>query len=615
MRTLLSVTMLVAAFWVGDAYAQMSSGLKSLYQATDAASAVKLQSKEQAPVIGISVACDSEGHSRLSEYYVDAVIIAGGTPYLIPATTNLATLKAIAEGLDGLILSGGADVTPALYSEGVLNETIYTDSIRDTYEFSLIKFAANRNVPILGICRGGQLINVAFGGTLYQDLPSQRKSDVEHRQKASSTEITHKVGLVKGTQFAEIMKNVDSLSVNTLNHQAIKDVAPTFRVTAISPDGVIEGIEAFPNRNIFAVQWHPEALFAGGDKESLEIFKFLVKKAKTFRYAHTLHDRILSLDTHSDTPMIFSRRQGFDVGNRDSALVDLPKMKEGRLDAIFMAAFLRQGDRDDASLLAAVQRTNDIIKEIYSQVERNADYSGIASTEEDLIRLKAEGKKSIFIGIENGYAIGKDLTNLKKFRNLGVTYMTLCHSRNNDICDSSSDRDGMEWNGLSPFGEQVIAEMNRLGMLIDLSHAHEKTFWDVIKISKHPVVATHSSVRAIRDHDRNLTDEQLKGLAANGGVVQVCPLGSYISDDRHTASISQLLDHIDHIVRVAGIDHVGIGSDFDGGGKLIGLDAANDLINVTTGLIERGYTDEEIEKIWGGNFLRVMNIAQNDSKK
>ena len=554
MRTLLSVAMLVAAFLVGDAYAQMSSGLKSLYQATDAASAVKLQSKEQAPVIGISVARNSDGYSKLSEYYVDAVISAGGTPYLIPSTTNLAALKAIAEGLDGLILTGGADVTPALYKKEVLNETVYTDSIRDTYEFSLIKFAANRNVPILGICRGGQLINVAFGGTLYQDLPSRKK-------------------------------------------------------------GIIEGVEAFPNRNIFTAQWHPETLLADCDKDALKIFKFLVKKAKTFRYAHALHDRILSLDTHSDTPMIFSRREGFDIGNRDSALVDLPKMGEGRLDAVFMAAYLRQGDRDNASSLAAVQRINDIIKEIYSQVERNSDHSGIASTEEDLIRLKAEGKKSIFIGIENGYAIGKDLTNLEKFRNLGVTYMTLCHSRNNDICDSSSDKDGMEWNGLSPFGEQVIAEMNRLGMLVDLSHAHEKTFWDVIKISKHPIVATHSSVRAIRDHDRNLTDEQLKGLATNGGVVQVCPLGSYISYDRQTASLSQFLDHIDHIVRVAGIDHVGIGSDFDGGGRLIGLEAANDLINITTGLIERGYTDEEIEKIWGGNFLRVMNIAQSDSKK
>jgi microsomal dipeptidase-like Zn-dependent dipeptidase len=192
---------------------------------------------------------------------------------------------------------------------------------------------------------------------------------------------------------------------------------------------------------------------------------------------------------------------------------------------------------------------------------------------------------------------------------MGATYMTLCHSYDNDICDTSTNTK-KEWDGLSPFGEEVVREMNRLGIMVDLSHAGESTFWDVMKLSTVPVICSHSSARALCNHDRNLTDEQLVALAKNGGVTQVCLLDMYINNDRKSASLVDAIEHIDHIVKVAGIDHVGIGSDFDGGGGIIGLEADNDLLQITVKLLEKGYSEEDIAKIWAGNFLRVMKAVQ-----
>jgi microsomal dipeptidase-like Zn-dependent dipeptidase len=251
-----------------------------------------------------------------------------------------------------------------------------------------------------------------------------------------------------------------------------------------------------------------------------------------------------------------------------------------------------------------------LIEDIHQQVEQNADLCGLAITPADFARLKKEGKKTVFIGIENGYAIGKDIANLEKFKRMGVTYMTLCHSYDNDICDTSTNTK-KEWDGLSPFGEEVVREMNRLGLMIDLSHAGESTFADVMSLTTFPVICSHSSARALCDHDRNLTDEQLRVLAKNGGVAQVCLLDAYIHSDHRSASVVHAVEHIDHIAKVAGIDHVGIGSDFDGGGRLIGCEAHNDLIQITVKLLEKGYSEEDISKIWGGNFLRVMDAVQS----
>ena len=289
-------------------------------------------------------------------------------------------------------------------------------------------------------------------------------------------------------------------------------------------------------------------------------------------------------------------------------------MNEGKLDAQFLAVFIGQKERDKASSEAAVEKTFSLINFIYDEVDKYKEYCGIAITEKDAIRLKAEGKKAFFIGIENGYGIGKDIKNIKKYKDLGVNYITLCHSYDNDICNSSTRTDDAS-KGLTAFGRKVVKEMNDLGVMIDISHASEGTFWDVIKLSKKPIFASHSSARSLCDHDRNLTDEQLVALAKNGGVAQLCLLDAYINKERDKASVCDAANHLDHMIKVAGIDHVGIGSDFDGGGGLIGCDADNELINITIKMIEKGYTEDDLSKIWGGNFFRAMNEVQQTGSK
>lgn len=356
------------------------------------------------------------------------------------------------------------------------------------------------------------------------------------------------------------------------------------------------------------VQWHPEALTYGGDTTMLKIFHHLIGKAETFHQAKEMHKHFLSVDTHTDTPFWF-KRAGFSIADRERNRVNIPKMQEGKLDGVFLAAFIGQGKRDEASLQEAVQKVTGLIEGIRKQAELNKDLCGIAVTNQDFIRLKNEGKKAFFIGIENGYGIGKDLANIAKFKAMGVNYITLCHSYDNDICDSSTHTK-KEWDGLSPFGEEVVKEMNRQGIMVDMSHASEKAFWDVIKLSKAPIICSHSSSMAMCKHDRNLTDEQLKALAQNGGVAQVCLLDRYINEDYKNASLTDAIEHIDHMVKVAGIDHVGIGSDFDGGGGIIGCESDNDFIQITVKLIEKGYTEEDIAKIWGGNLMRVLDEVQ-----
>ncbi|MDR1556679.1 MAG: gamma-glutamyl-gamma-aminobutyrate hydrolase family protein [Tannerellaceae bacterium] len=560
------------------------------------------------PVIGLSVSRTESG-AALSAYYTQAVIKAGGAPVLIPFTTDVSILRGITAHLDGLIITGGKDVNPLWYKEEPIRQLEEVDPLRDEYELKLIKLATDRNIPLLGICRGEQLINVAFGGTLYQDIPSQRTgvNSVKHVQKMPGEYASHFVSVAADSQLGAII-GAGKLGVNTFHHQAVKDVAPGFRAVAYSTDSVVEAIEAWPERPVSGVQWHPEALVSGGDTTMLKLFTFLTGKADTFRLAKEIHERILSVDTHTDTPLWF-RMPGFNIAERERSRMNLPKMEEGKLDAVFLAAFIGQGKRDEASLQKATDRVSELIESIHRQVEQNADLCGLATTPADLVRLKKEGKKTIFIGIENGYAIGKDISRLAGFKKMGVTYMTLCHSYDNDICDTSTHTK-KEWDGLSPFGEEVVREMNRLGLMIDLSHAGETTFRDVMERTTSPVICSHSSARALCDHDRNLTDDQLRTLAKNGGVVQVCLLDDYIHSDSRKASVVHAVEHIDHIVKVAGIDHVGIGSDFDGGGGLIGCEGHNDLIQITVKLLEKGYTEEDIAKIWGGNFLRVMQAVQ-----
>jgi len=586
------------------------TNLAKLHELTDK-QFVDLRAKKS-PVIGISSSRGARGGSIVSGTYVEAVLKAGGTPMIIPAMTDGKVLRDILKTIDGLVMVGGDDVNPSFYKEKTIPKVNEIDSVRDIYDLILLKLATDRNIPVLGICRGQQVMNVAFGGTLFQDIPLQVKaSNINHKQTEPREQPTHMVTIEKDSRLASVL-GVTEYKINSYHHQSVRKIAPGFRIVAKSPDGIIEAIEAYPHRPIMGVQWHPESQVAAGDTTMLRLFKFIVSEAETFRRAKDLHARILSVDTHCDTPLEF-KQPGFDIGRREKNQVNIPKMEEGLLDAIFFAAYTRQGPRDVASSKDAVSRIEGLIKGIHSQVENNKDICGIAITSADLIRLKQEGKKAIFIGIENGYGIGKDIANIARFKKMGVNYITLCHTKDNDICDSSS-ANTREWNGLSPFGKQAIAEMNRQGVMIDVSHASEKTFWDVIELSTQPIIASHSSVQALCYHDRNLTDRQMQAIAKNGGVVQICLVDLFINKDRAKASVSDAVDHIDYAVRVAGIDHVGIASDFDGGGGLLGCAGSNDMVNITVKLIERGYSDQDIAKIWGGNFLRVMDKVQKGAQ-
>lgn len=558
------------------------------------------------PTIGVSSMRRADGGSFVPGSYLKAVEDAGGVPIIIPVTTDGVKLRKILNDIDGLMLVGGDDVNPVYYGEKKLNSTVLIDAVRDTFDLSLVRLASNKNIPILGICRGMQVLNVAFGGSLYQDLDTQRKSKIQHKPTIKRDKICQTTSIHAGTKLAELLGSSDTLGINSYHHQSIKTVAQGFKVSAVAPDGVIEGIEAYPHRKILAVQWHPEAL-TQNHPMMRNLFTFIVDEAKKYHHARKLHKNIVIIDTHTDTPLNFIRVKGFDFGKRENSDVNIPKMQEGMLDGVFLAAYMAQGLRDVQSSKNAVKHINKIIDSIYSQVERNKDLCSIATTSDDLIRLKKEGKKAIFIGIENGYGIGKDITNLKKYKDRGVNYITLTHTVDNDICDASS-RSKNEWGGLSPFGYEVIQQMNRLGIIVDISHVHENTFWDVIKETKVPIIASHSSVRALCDHDRNLNDKQLKALAENGGVIQLCPVDIFVvKGGKNNATLDQFMDHIDYVVKLIGIDHVGIGTDFDGGGGVAGLRGANDVINITMKLIERGYSDEDIAKIWGGNFLRVLD--------
>ena len=578
--------------------------LEQLYTQADDAQRPTVCNK---PLIGISLGYSPTKNS-VNNTYVNSILMNGGVPYLIPVTDDVEVLRQVVAQLDGIVFTGGEDFAPAYFGEEEHEHLGEVNVNRDTYDLTLFKLASDRNIPTLGICRGLQLINVGMGGTLYQDLPSQKPSDINHRQQEAGTVATHSVSVVEGSLMHQILGEKE-IQVNTFHHQAIKKLAPGLKIVGWANDSVPEMIEAYPNRQILGTQFHPEIFTANGDKLLGKLFQFLIGKAETFQKAKEIHSRILSVDTHTDTPLWFTRG-AFSLGWRKSNQVSIQKMEEGYLDSQFLAAFLAQKELDAESSQKAVEKCQKMLEGIFADVAKYKDYCGIALTEEDARRLKAEGKKAFFLGIENGYGIGKDIKNIKKYKDMGVQYMTLCHSYDNDICNSSSNTADAS-KGLTPFGRKVVKEMNKVGMLIDISHASEGTFWDAIKYSKDPIFASHSSVKALCDHDRNLTDEQLRALAKNGGVIHICIYGGYLNKDAEAASIEDVVAHIDHAVKVAGIDHVGIGSDFDGGGGVLGCNGDNDMINITVKLLEKGYSEEDIRKIWGGNFFRVLDQVIN----
>jgi membrane dipeptidase len=387
----------------------------------------------------------------------------------------------------------------------------------------------------------------------------------------------------------------------------------------------------------------------------------LLKKAKA------IHERAITLDTHVDIP-----GANYDPGEASKSKCTIPKMEKGGLKGVFLAVYVGQSPQLNEE---GYKRAYDQAMAKFNAVHRVAetmypDRCAIATTPAEVERIAKTGKRVFMIGIENGYPIGTDLTLIKKYYDLGARYITLSHSGHNQICDSSGPAQPMH-NGLSPFGKQVVAEMNRLGIMIDVSHISEKSFFDVIQETKAPIIASHSGCMALNVSDRNLTDAQLKALSRNGGVIQVVALGSFLKGDSPErrqaiqklqaetgyrgrgrgdpqtmseqqraenaqrrqayeerlktevdpkyppatpATIVDYVNHIDHAVKVAGIDHVGIGTDFDGGGGIPGFNDDSEALNVTVDLVRRGYSEKEIGKIWGGNLLRVWRTVEKKAK-
>ncbi len=368
-------------------------------------------------------------------------------------------------------------------------------------------------------------------------------------------------------------------------------------------DGIVLPHEAPPLLTQLANNRQIPTLSIGQENPDIQ---GLVREAALFKEAKSLHNRILTLDSHCDTPMFFDQQINF--ASRDpKILVDLHKMTEGYLDATIMVAYLEQQGLTDEDLLTATAKADRILNEIEAMVAKSSQFVNIAYTPTDLYRLKAERKKAIMLGIENGYAIGKDLQNVERFRNRGVVYMTLCHNGNNQLCGSCRFND--EGLGVNAFGEEVIHEMNRVGMMVDISHAGDQTFYDALDISTKPIVASHSSSRSLCNHPRNLTDDQLRALAAKGGVAQVTLYNGFLREEGQ-ATLQDAINHLNHMVDIMGIEHVGIGTDFDGDGGIIGCASASELINFTRCLLKERYSEEDIRRIWGGNFLRVMEEVQ-----
>jgi len=578
-------------------------------------------------LIGLSIN-HKEGTSRIADAYVNAVLKVGGTPVLIPLITDETVLEEIVSRIDGLLLSGGGDIYSPLYGEELHPAVDDYDLERDRYDIALVKQAAERQLPIFGICRGNQLINIAFGGTLIQDIPSQvPESTVNHNQEEAREDVTHSIRITPDSRLHQITHS-EQIKVNSFHHQAVKAVACGFAAVAWAEDGVIEAIESTEGKIILGVQWHPENGAVAGNPVMLDLFRQLVDEAAIFEKTKALHQKIYTIDSHCDTPLFF--RYGVDIGKDNSSLkvnpkeldienedepvdytlkVDIPKMENGMLDAAFMVAYQPQGERTPEASLQAFDKAVYIINGIKKQIENNPSVVAQAYTVSDLKKNKAEGKKSIFIGIENGYAVGQDIKNIKRFAELGIKYITLSHNGNNAICDSNTG--DVEHNGLSAFGKEVVKEMNRWGIIVDISHTSEKTAFDALEISRYPVIASHSSVKALCDHSRNLSDPLIKAIAGKGGVVQICIYNAFLKKDGD-ATVKDVVNHIDYVVQLAGIDYVGIGSDFDGGGGIKGLQTANELPQITMELIRRGYSDTDIAKIWGGNLMRVMNATTSD---
>lgn len=549
------------------------------------------------PLIGIS-ANTADIDLILRRVYCDQIVRAGGVPMVLPPVDDAEVLINMLEGIDGLVLTGGADYNPLWYGEQPEKELHTINSTRDLPELLLTRLAFNRQIPILGICRGVQTMAIALGGNLVQDL----KTPLKHSQDAPRSEATHSVTITEGSTLYGLYGQ--ETFVNSFHHQAVKDCGSHLHVVATAPDGVIEAVESTEQKALMGVQWHPE--WMGG--EGLKLFEWLTQRSREFKAAKALHREILTLDSHCDTPMFFP--QGVHFEQRDpKVLYDLHKMTDGKQDAVTMVAYLPQhpkpGELPEG--MSPRRYADSIFDQIEAIVAHESDYVALARTPRQLYENKAMGKKSIMLGIENGLAIEDDIRNIAHFAQRGIVYITLCHNGDNAICDSA--RGTQTHGGVSAFGEQVIGEMNRLGVMVDLSHGAETSFFDALSISQTPIVCSHSNSKALCDVPRNLTDAQLKALAQAGGVAQITLYHGFLRKEGE-ADIRDAMAHLNHAIDVMGIDHVGLGTDFDGDGGIKGLADASELINFTTALLRQRFSKADIKKIWGENWLRVMRQVQ-----
>lgn len=572
------------------------------------------KNKASRPVIGIT-GNYGEQTCKLGEGYYKKVVEAGGTPFIIPPTNNEEELLSILDHIDGLLLSGGADINPLFCGEEPSPKLGSINAERDSFELLLTRLAYHRQMPILGICRGIQTLAIALGGKIAQDLsePDTKEAEsqlLKHSQEADRSVPTHTVTINKDSNLYSSIYETEQIAVNSFHHQAVNDPGQHLWVVAQAKDGIVEAVESNEGKPVIGVQWHPECL----KEEGKTVFTWLIGEAVLYRRVLDIHQKVFTLDSHCDTPMFFS--QGVNFITRDEKLkVDLPKMTEGHLDATVMVSYLPQpkpGEKFQDIVPFKVEGPKAYADLIFDKIENivdsNSDYIAIARNTNDLLLNKAANKKSILLGIENGLALEGNIKNLNHFQKRGVVYITLCHNGDNDICDSA--RGSQTHGGVSEFGAQVIRKMNELGIIVDLSHAAEKSFYDALEISKKPIICSHSSARALCNHPRNLTDDQMRALAQKGGVCQITLYNGFLKENGR-ATIYDAIDHLKHAIKLMGIDHVGLGTDFDGDGGICGLDDASELVLFTRQLLLNDYSLADIEKIWGGNFMRIMNEIQN----
>lgn len=340
---------------------------------------------------------------------------------------------------------------------------------------------------------------------------------------------------------------------------------------------------------------------------SVDDIEQLVEKARTFRHARQIMERTVTLDSHCDLPMMFSK--GYAVDRRDClSQMSIQKMREGRLSAVVLAAYIPKGPITDSAFVSLREKCIGMIDEVHSQVERNGEYCVLATSSEEAREARRDGKVAFILAIENASPIGYDLGMIPYLRSRGVRCMTLCHNGSNQICHTSYHAMG-SMEGLTTFGFRVVEEMNRNGMVIDLSHTSDGTVFDVCRTTRAPVVCTHSTCRALYAHHRSLSDDELRAIAATGGVVQITLLKSFMAPRKSPVRIGvdDMIRHIDHVVSTVGIDHVGVGMDMCGGGGEWDYYSSSDAVWLTVRLLEKGYSDSDIRKIWGDNFLRVLD--------